>query len=442
MRMYDIIEKTINGNALTKEELNYFITGMINSSIPDYQVSALLTAIFIKGMNKEETADLTLAMANSGDSLDLSSIKGIKMDKHSTGGVGDKTTLVVAPIVASCGVPVAKMSGRGLGHTGGTLDKLESIPGMKTEMTTEEFLAQVKKIGLAVVGQTENFDPADKIMYALRNSTATISSIPLIASSIMSKKLAAGANGIVLDVKTGSGAFMSRFEDSIELASAMVSIGERTGRKTVAYITSMDDPLGLAVGNSLEVIEAIETLKGRGPRDLQMLSLELAAKMVEMGTNYTHEESRELVKDAVYSMKALEKFREMIKRQGGNPEVIDNYDLFDQASIKYELIAETDGYIVSMDTNAVGTASMLLGAGRAIKSDPIDYSAGIILNKKARAKIEKGTLIATLHTNNEYKLKDALEVLNKAIVTSQTNSQMKPLILAYVDSKNVHRYSE
>ena len=442
MRMFDIIEKKRDGGKLSLDEINYFVSGTVDGSIPDYMVTALLMAIFLKGMDSEETANLTLAMANSGDTVDLSQIKGIKMDKHSTGGVGDKTTLVTCPIVAACGVTVAKMSGRGLGHTGGTLDKLESIPGLKTEMTLEDFISQVRKTGLAIAGQTGNFAPADKIMYSLRNATATINSIPLIASSIMSKKIAAGANGVVLDVKTGSGAFMKELDKSIELAQAMVNIGEKTGRKTVAYITGMDIPLGLGIGNALETVEAIETLKGRGPKDLQVVALELAARMIEIAADINLEECREMARDAIVSQKALGKFRDMIERQGGNPDVIDDYTLFPEAAVKYEVKSEAEGYIQSMNTNAIGTASMLLGAGRAKKEDKIDHAAGIILNKKTRMKVEKGEVIATFYTNDDSQIKDSLAIFSEAVAFSQTCPPPKPLIMAYVDEKTVHRYTE
>lgn len=440
MRMYEIIEKKRDGGKLTHEELNFFISGMLSGSIPDYQTSALLMAIYLKGMDGEETADLTNIMANSGDLIDLSSIKGIKVDKHSTGGVGDKTTLIIAPVVAACGIPVAKMSGRGLGHTGGTIDKLESIPGFRTEMSVDEFISNVKKIGVAIAGQSKNIAPADKALYAMRDVTATVSSIPLIASSIMSKKIAAGADAVVLDVTTGSGAFMKDIEHSLELARKMIEIGEKTGIKTVAYMTDMDSPVGFAIGNSLEVIEAIDTLKGRGPKDLQEISLELAAKMIELATDMPTEDARERAKDAILSGRALDKFKEMVLRQGGDPNIVDDYSLFETAKIKYDLISENEGYIRSMNATAVGTASMMLGAGRESKEDIIDHAAGIVLHKKTRMHVDVGDVIATLYTNDENKLNQAVPVLKEAITFSAFAPPAKPLILAYADSKSVLRY--
>lgn len=437
MRMYDIIEKKRDGLELSTEEIKYFITEYCSNNIPDYQASALLMAIFLKGMNELETAQLTDAMAHSGDMIDLSEIPGIKVDKHSTGGVGDKTTLILGPIVAACGIPVAKMSGRGLGHTGGTIDKLEAIPGFNTSISREDFIRNVKEIGIAIAGQTGNLAPADKKIYALRDVTATVNNISLIASSIMSKKLASGADRIVLDVKTGSGAFMKTLEDSVKLAQAMVKIGENTGRHTVAVVTEMDIPLGRAVGNSLEIIEAIETLKNRGPQDLAEVSFELAARMLELSGKGDFEHCRELVREAVESGKAINKFAEMIEKQGGNRAVINDYSVFPQVKYKLDLVAETSGYICHMKTDAIGVASLELGAGRETKESIIDYAAGIYINKKTGDKVEKGDVIATLYTNKKEKLPQACSLLKQAISLSDSQPEKLPLILAYIDNKGV-----
>ncbi len=437
MRMYDIIEKKRDGFELSYEEISYFIREYCKNNIPDYQASALLMAIFLKGMNDRETADLTHIMAHSGDMIDLSEISEIKVDKHSTGGVGDKTTLILAPIVAACGIPVAKMSGRGLGHTGGTIDKLEAIPGFNTGISREEFIGNVKEIGIAIAGQTGNLAPADKKLYALRDVTATVNNISLIASSIMSKKLASGADRIVLDVKTGSGAFMKTLEASIELAGAMVSIGENTGRHTVAVVTDMDIPLGHAVGNSLEIIEAIETLKNKGPEDLTKVSFELAARMLELGGMGTAEECREKVCEAVESGRALDKLAELIEKQGGDKGVIEDYSLFPQAAYKFDYISERSGYIEAMKTDAIGVASLELGAGRVTKESTVDYSAGIYFNKKTGDRVEKGEVIATLHTGRKEKLKSACSLLEGAIRCSDEKPRLKPLILAYVNRDGV-----
>ncbi|HEX3029210.1 MAG TPA: pyrimidine-nucleoside phosphorylase [Clostridia bacterium] len=432
MRMYDVIEKKRDGKALTREEISYFIRNYCDGKIPDYQAAALLMAIFIKGMNDEETAQLTEIMAGSGDKIDLSEINGIKVDKHSTGGVGDKTTLIVAPIVAACGIPVAKMSGRGLGHTGGTIDKLESIPGFRTSLTREEFLSNVKEIGIAIAGQTGNLAPADKKLYALRDVTATVNNISLIASSIMSKKIASGADRIVLDVKTGSGAFMKTVGESIALARTMVKIGQRVGRKTAAIVTDMDVPLGFAIGNSLEVIEAIETLKGNGPKDLEEVSFELASRMLELAGIGNIQECRSKVAETVRSGAALKKLSEMIERQGGNSQVVNDYSIFGKAVYSIDFCSEHDGYIESIRTDSLGIASMILGAGRETKESTIDYSAGIILNKKTGMQVKKGELIARLYTNNETKSADALDVLKESFSYSSEPAEIKPLILDYI----------
>ncbi len=435
MRMYEIIEKKRDGFELSLDEINFFITEYCNNNVPDYQAAALLMAIFLKGMNERETADLTNVMADSGDRINLSSISGIKVDKHSTGGVGDKTTLILAPIVAACGIPVAKMSGRGLGHTGGTIDKLESIPGFNTSLSTEQFINNVKSKGISIAGQTGNLAPADKKIYALRDVTATVNNISLIASSIMSKKLASGADRIVLDVKTGSGAFMKTFEDSVELAQAMVKIGRNTGRETVAIVTDMDIPLGYAVGNSLEIIEAIDTLKNKGPEDLKDVSFELAARMLELSGIGKLEECRKKVVDAVESGKALSKFAELIENQGGNKAVIDDYTLFPQPAYKMSFICEKPGYIHSMKTDKIGMASLVLGAGRETKDSKIDYSAGIMFNKKTGDRVEVGESVAVLYTNREETLLQAVSLLNEAVVISEVPHERKPLILAYIDSE-------
>ncbi len=441
MRMYDIIEKKRDGFELSLEEISFFITEYCNNNIPDYQASALLMAIFLRGMNERETADLTNVMAHSGDMIDLSDISGIKVDKHSTGGVGDKTTLILAPIVAACGIPVAKMSGRGLGHTGGTIDKLESIPGFITSISRENFIKNVTEIGISIAGQTGNLAPADKKLYALRDVTATVNNISLIASSIMSKKLASGADRIVLDVKTGSGAFMKTLEDSIKLAQEMVKIGENTGRRTVAIVTDMDIPLGYAVGNSLEIIEAIETLKNRGPKDLMEVSFELAARMLELCELGTFDKCMSMVLEAVESGKALSKFAELIEKQGGDRAIINDYSLFPMAAYKYDYVSLKSGYIESMKTDTIGVASLELGAGRETKESSIDYAAGILFNKKTGDRVEEGEIIASLYTNKQEKLQSACALLDKAISICEEKPKLNPLILAYIDNKSAQERS-
>lgn len=439
MRMYEIIEKKRDGNELSHAELEFFISGYCGGRIPDYQAAALLMAIFIRGMNSRETADLTGLMARSGDSISLSDIPGIKVDKHSTGGVGDKTTLVLAPIVAACGVPVAKMSGRGLGHTGGTIDKLESIKGFRTALTSEEFIANVKEIGIAIAGQTGNLAPADKKLYALRDVTATVNNISLIASSIMSKKLASGADRIVLDVKTGSGSFMKSVDDSILLAREMVSIGEHSGRKTVAVITDMDIPLGNAIGNSLEVQEAVETLKGRGPADLAEVSFELAARMLKLAGAGSMESCRALVRSKVADGSAFNKLCQLVEKQGGlyRP---DDERLFEKAAVVEKVEAASDGYISHINTDSLGIASLLLGAGRETKESSIDYSAGIILHRKTGMRVKKGEILAELHTGSKDKIEAAKNQLFSAISISENEPLKRPLILAYVDSGKVEKF--
>jgi len=438
--MYEIIEDKRDGKVLSKEEIDFFIHGYTEGTIPDYQAAALLMAVFLKGMNEKETADLTHAMAKSGDVVDLSPISGIKVDKHSTGGVGDKTTLVLGPIVAACGVPVAKMSGRGLGHTGGTIDKLESIPGFHTGLKIEDFIRNVKEIGICVAGQTGNLAPADKKLYALRDVTATVNNISLIASSIMSKKIASGADSIVLDVKTGSGAFMKTLEDSIKLAAEMVKIGENIGRKTVAYVTEMDIPLGLGIGNSIEVIEAIETLKGKGPEDLQTVSYTLAAKMLYLAGKGDDSACMKMVKESIESGSALNKFKEMIVRQGGNPDIIEDYGLFGESKCIIEVKSENEGYVSRLNTEQIGKVSVILGAGRETKESKIDYTAGIELRKKNGDKANKGDVLAVLYTNNAEVISDATELLLSSYSFQSEPLQIKPLILAFVDSKGVEKY--
>jgi pyrimidine-nucleoside phosphorylase len=407
MRMYDIIHKKRNGGELSGDEIRFFVEGYTNGSIPDYQAAAFCMAVYFQGMTEKETSELTLAMAESGDQIDLSGIDGFTVDKHSTGGVGDKTSLIVAPIIASCGGKVAKMSGRGLGHTGGTVDKLEAIPNFRTELTPDEFIKQVNNIGLCIVGQTGELAPADKKLYALRDVTATVESIPLIASSIMSKKLAAGSKGIVLDVKTGSGAFMKTVEESENLAKEMVSIGKSAGRSVTAVITNMDIPLGNSVGNSLEVIEAIKTLKGEGESDLTDICLTLAAQMLCMVTGEDEKACYAMAKDAIDDGSALNKLCEMISAQGGNAGVVDDFSLFKQPKHTVEISSEREGYIEHTDAEKIGLASVILGAGREKKGDPIDSSAGIVLKKKTGDRVEKGDTLAIFYTDDESKIKEA-----------------------------------
>lgn len=402
MRMVDIIEKKRDGQELTTAEINFFIEGYTKGEIPDYQASALAMAIYFQDMNDRERADLTRAMVESGDTIDLSAIDGVKVDKHSTGGVGDTTTLVLAPLVASLGVPVAKMSGRGLGHTGGTIDKLESIAGFHVELTREQFIDLVNRDKVAVIGQSGNLTPADKKLYALRDVTGTVNSIPLIASSIMSKKIAADADAIVLDVKTGDGAFMKTQEDAEELAHAMVRIGNHVGRKTIAIISDMSQPLGFAIGNALEVKEAIETLQGKGPKDLTELVLTLGSQMVILaGKAKTSEEAKEMLLDAIHSGKALAKFKEFLANQGGDASIVDDLTKLPQAKYKIELPAKQSGYISRMVADEIGVASMILGAGRATKEDVIDLAVGLVLHKKVGDKVEEGESILTIYSNRE-----------------------------------------
>ena len=437
MRMYDIIRNKRDGLVLTPPEIKHFVAGYSEGSIPDYQAAALAMAIFFRGMNARETADLTMEMAASGDRVDLSPIEGVKVDKHSTGGVGDKTTLAVVPLVASLGVPVPKMSGRGLGHTGGTLDKLESIPGFSVQIDRERFLEIARTVGCAVVGQTANLVPADKKLYALRDVTATIDSIPLIASSIMSKKIAAGSDAILLDVKCGSGAFMKTRERAIELAAAMVVIGEQVHRHTIALITDMDQPLGLAVGNSLEVMEACDVLKGTAPDDIAETCVELAANMLVLAGRGALDECRDMVRGQIANGQGLAKLRKMIEAQGGDPLVVDDYTRFAQAPIVHEVRANCSGFVVSMNAEAVGVASATLGAGREKIEDSIDPSAGIMLAVKKGARVEEGDLLATLYTSNEKTLVAAAEQLRGAYTFGLEPPQPTPHFIARVSAEGV-----
>lgn len=437
MRMYDILAKKRDGGILTDEEIQFFIDGYVSGAIPDYQASALLMAIFLKGMTPHETAALTRSMAQSGDLVDLSSIDGIKVDKHSTGGVGDKTTLIVAPVVASLGVRVAKMSGRGLGHTGGTVDKLESIPGFRTTLDREAFFDVVRRVGVSVIGQSGNLAPADKKLYALRDVTATVNSIPLIASSIMSKKIAAGSDRILLDVKTGSGAFMKTLEDSIALAKEMVSIGEHVGRRTVALITDMDRPLGCAIGNALEVREACETLQGRGPADLTEVCIELAANMLWLAEKGELAQCRSLAKQQIANGEAFAKLKEMVQAQGGDTSVLDDPSRFDRSNVCYEVLAQREGFLYAMDTERCGIASMELGAGREKKEDPIDYSAGIVLRKKVGDFVRKGEVLASFYSSEESKCRTAEQTFTQALRIQDARPKQTALIHARVTAQGV-----
>ncbi|WP_432722478.1 pyrimidine-nucleoside phosphorylase [Staphylococcus equorum] len=423
MRMVDIIEKKRDGQVLTKEEIEFFITGYTNGDIPDYQASSLAMAVFFQDMNDEERAALTMAMVNSGDVIDLSDIHGTKVDKHSTGGVGDTTTLVLAPLVAAVGVPVAKMSGRGLGHTGGTIDKLESVEGFHVEISEEKFVKLVNEAKVAVIGQTGNLTPADKKLYGLRDVTGTVNSIPLIASSIMSKKIAAGADAIVLDVKTGNGAFMKTLEDAEALAHAMVSIGNNIGRNTMAIISDMGQPLGHAIGNALEVKEAIETLQGKGPEDLTELVMTLGSQMVVVGGKAKDlEEARALLEKAIQDGSALESFRTFLENQDGDGSVVDDVSKLPQAKYQVALPAESSGFVTEIVANEMGVASMMLGAGRQTKDDDIDLSVGLVLHKKVGDRVDEGEPLLTIHSNRE-NVDDVIEKLNQSITVSEQGAE-------------------
>ena len=430
MRMYDIIHKKREGGELTREELRFFVQGFTRGEIPDYQASALLMAIFFRGMTRRETGDLTLEMAGSGDRVDLSALPGVKVDKHSTGGVGDKTSLIIGPIAAACGVTIAKMSGRGLGHTGGTVDKLESIPGLRTDIPRQEFFDIVKRTGLSIIGQSGNLCPADKKLYALRDVTATVESLPLIASSIMSKKIAAGADAILLDVKVGSGAFMKTLEDSRALAREMVRIGSQVGRQTVALITDMDMPLGRKIGNALEVQEAVEVLSGKGDHRLRSLCLELSANMVYLGRQAeTMEGARAKAVEAVRSGGALEKLRQMAEAQGGDPSYITNPEKFTISPACVEIAAPQGGYITRLDAEGCGLAAVELGAGRETKESSIDPGAGIVLLKNKGDRVEKGQPIARLYAQSKALCRRGEERFFQALEVGPQAPQTGPMIL-------------
>ena len=434
MRMVDMIAKKRDGGELTTEEIRFLIEGYTSGSIPDYQMSAWAMAVLFRGMTARETGDLTLAMASSGEQLDLSSLSGVKVDKHSTGGVGDKTTLVVAPLVAAAGIPVAKMSGRGLGYSGGTIDKLESFSGFQVERTREQFLQQVRDIGVSVIGQSGNLTPADKKLYALRDVTATVEAVPLIASSIMSKKIAAGADAILLDVKVGKGAFMKNLEQAETLARAMVDIGSQVGRKTVAVISDMNQPLGFAVGNALEVKEAIETLAGKGPRDLTDLVLAIGARMLLLGGLVaTVEEGRGKLEEIMASGKAVDKLAEMVEAQGGDKEEVYNLEKLPKATLLHAITAKQDGFIADIDAEAVGHASVVLGAGRLTKEMPIDLAVGLVLHKKRGDQVQAGETLVTVHANQEQLLQSALQELEGAFQISDIPPSEQTLIYKIVE---------
>ncbi len=427
MRMVDLIEKKRDGKELSTEEINFIIEGYTQGDIPDYQVSAFAMAVFFQDMNDRERADLTMAMVHSGDTIDLSAIEGVKVDKHSTGGVGDTTTLVLAPLVAALDVPVAKMSGRGLGHTGGTVDKLEAVEGFHVEITNEEFVKLVNEHKIAVIGQSGNLTPADKKLYALRDVTATVNSIPMIASSIMSKKIAAGADAIVLDVKTGAGAFMKTLEGSKDLAHAMVSIGNNVGRRTMAVISDMSQPLGAAIGNALEVQEAIDTLKGQGPKDLEDLCLALGSQMVFLaGKASSLEDAEAKLREVIANGKALDKFRDFLANQGGDASVVDHPERLPQAAYKIEVPAPRSGVVSEIIADEIGVAAMWLGAGRATKESEIDLAVGLMLNKKVGETVEAGESLVTIHANSE----DVANVTEKilAAISIADNAEAPTLI--------------
>lgn len=430
MRMYDLIVKKRDGGVLSKEEIAFMIDEYTAGNIPDYQMSAMMMAVYFRGMNEGETLNLTMAMANSGELLDLSQIKGVKVDKHSTGGVGDKTSLALTPMVAACGIKVAKMSGRGLGHTGGTIDKLESFPGFSTEIPTNLFVENVNRHGIAIMGQTRDLAPADKKLYALRDVTATVDQMSLIASSIMSKKLAAGADAIVLDVKTGSGAFMKKEEDSFALAREMVRIGNGAGRKTIAVISDMDQPLGQAVGNALEVKEALDTLHGHGPEDFTELCMTLGTQMLLAGGVATDEErAASMLQEAVSSGKALEKFAEFIEAQGGHREDVYHPERLPRASIQEEIPSPCDGVITQIRCDEVGMVSLLLGGGRETKESKVDLSVGLILHKKCGDRVQKGETLAVLHANSREKLEEAKKRFLEAYTIDESAPDMEPVSL-------------
>jgi len=441
LRFYDLIIKKRDGQELTQEEINFMIKEYCEDRIPDYQMSAMLMAIYFKEMSNREIKYLTMAMVNSGKIIDLSSIPGIKVDKHSTGGVGDTTTLALAPMVAAAGVPVAKMSGRGLGHTGGTIDKLESIKGFKTELSLNKFINIVKKVGVSIISPTSDLVPADKKLYALRDVTGTIESIPLIVGSIMSKKIAAGANAVVLDVTTGSGAFMQEYKDALKLGKIMVDIGLELGKETVAVVSNMDEPLGFAIGNSLEVKEAIEVLKNRGPEDLRDLCLVLGTHMLKLGgAAKNFEEGRNRLEKILKEGKAINKFKEMIAAQGGNLEIIDNPELLPLAKYSTKIKAEISGYVQKIDSRLVGESAMLLGAGREKKESEIDLSVGIILKKKVGSKVNINEDLAEVYYNDSEKLKEAKNKLFSSFVIGDKKPKKLPLILATISKEGIKEF--
>lgn len=432
MRMVDLIEKKRDGTALSDAEIRFIISGFTDGSIPDYQMAAFAMAVFFRGMNDHETAVLTDAMMHSGDTIDLSRFGDKSVDKHSTGGVGDKTTLIVAPIVAALGGKMAKMSGRGLGHTGGTVDKLESIPGFHTTLSADDFMHQVEQVGVAVIGQSGNLTPADKKLYALRDVTATVDSLPLIISSIMSKKLAAGSHSIVLDVKIGSGAFMKTLDDGRKLAEGMVSIGKACGRNVTAVMTNMDIPLGHYIGNALEVMEAVQVLRGEGCADLRAVCVELASNMLMLCNGWDEAAARARVEDAIASGAAFETMKKWIAAQGGDARALEDFSLLPQASVIYEVKAPRSGYIRAMDTQKVGEASAVLGAGRQKKGDVIDYAAGIVLSKKTGDYVEAGETLATLYTNQAQTLAGSETLLLDALRWGEEAPAQEKLILGIV----------
>ena len=437
MRMTDIISKKRDGQELTFEDIKFFIEGYVNNKIPDYQMSAMLMAIYFKGLSNNETFNLTSLMSTSGQTIDLSSIKGIKIDKHSTGGVGDKTTLIVVPIVASLGVKVAKMSGRGLGHTGGTIDKLESIPGLKTDISRSDFFNIVNTVGASIISQSENIVPADKKIYALRDATSTVNSVPLIASSIMSKKIASGSDCILLDVKVGSGAFMKNLDDAFSISSLMVKIGEKFNKKTIALITNMDQPLGNAIGNFLEVIEACETLKGKGPSDLEDICIEISANMLHLANLGDIDHCKKLAYKSLHDKTAFLKLKEIVKAQGGDVSYLDYPQNFIKDITPYKILSKQSGYIKSINTEKCGLASMILGAGRETKESSIDYKSGIILHKKVGDFVNLNDSIATFYSKNIDKYKTAENIFLESIELSPEKPSKSPLIYAQVSNNGI-----
>lgn len=440
MRMYDVIAKKRDGGTLSREEIAFAVNGYVAGEIPDYQMSALLMAIYLRGMTDEETAILTDVMAHSGDMVDLSAIQGIKVDKHSTGGVGDKTTLVIAPMVAACGVKIAKMSGRGLGHTGGTVDKMESVPGTRTALNQEEFFRQVNEIGISVIGQSGEIAVADKKLYALRDVTATVGCIPLIASSIMSKKLAAGSDAILLDVTMGDGAFMKNLDDAIELARLMVSIGTAHGRKVAALITDMDKPLGHNIGNSLEIAESIAVLKGKGPADLTEVCLQLASNMLVLAGKGTLTECRAMAERTLQDGTAFVKCCQMFAAQGGDVEMVKDPDKLRKAAYSYKITARENGYIVKNDVEKIGNASVLLGAGRIQKEDTIDFAAGIVMHKKLGDMVRSGDTICTFYADDPVLFAAAEEMYRGGLVIDAQPPKLPPLVYASVTADGVERF--